>query len=286
MSFTENENRTCRTIMATRSAISRESLIYKSEYNRHGNGEYRIPTIREIASLMGFPYAYQFVGSEGLKWKQIGNSVCPQMSAALAKALRKKMEFSEIKLEKLDFSSLKENYTKVKNLNTFTEKQFISPAKRKNNARFRRHPFKIGNMTVDLMNYHPNLKDTIGKKWYVSVFFGTGDYSVRVLQKEDLKKIEKVLSSNFSKFLTFKKNISVKPYPSEHIQKIFEEDLLLNNKNNPLKVIKKMAKTIQTYDNCTKYIEVEDLFPRKKIPMAQLMAMYGLTSLYYREIGL
>ena len=93
-------------------------------------------------------------------------------------------------------------------------------------------------------------------------------------------------TSNFSKFLTFKKNISVKPYPSEHIQKIFEEDLLLNNKNNPLKVIKKMAKTIQTYDNCTKYIEVEDLFPRKKIPMAQLMAMYGLTSLYYREIGL
>ena len=88
MSFPENEGKPSRTIMATRSASTREALIYKSEYKRKGDGEYRTPTIREAATLMGFPWLYQFTGSEGTKWKQIGNAVCPHMSAALAMSIR------------------------------------------------------------------------------------------------------------------------------------------------------------------------------------------------------
>jgi len=71
MQFPDTTNRLSRTIMATEAYASRESMIFKSEYN---NG-FRAPTIREISSLMGFPINYQFKGSHNNKHKQIGNAV-------------------------------------------------------------------------------------------------------------------------------------------------------------------------------------------------------------------
>ena len=53
-----------------------ESIIYKSEIKRNGNGKYRLPTVREAATIMGFPITFQFVGSEYTKWRLIGNAVC------------------------------------------------------------------------------------------------------------------------------------------------------------------------------------------------------------------
>ena len=29
------------------------------------------------ASIMGFPITFQFKGSEGIKWRLVGNAVCP-----------------------------------------------------------------------------------------------------------------------------------------------------------------------------------------------------------------
>ncbi|RYE50292.1 MAG: DNA cytosine methyltransferase, partial [Sphingobacteriales bacterium] len=82
MSFPENENKPSRTITATNIGSSREALIYKSEYHRKGNGEFRIPTVREAATIMSFPITYQFIASEGSKWKLVGNAVCPSVSRA------------------------------------------------------------------------------------------------------------------------------------------------------------------------------------------------------------
>lgn len=280
MSFPENENRTCRTITATRSAITREAIIYKSEYNKKGSGEYRLPTIREIASLMGFPYVYQFVGAEGAKWRQVGNSVCPHMSSALAVALRKKMNLPKIELENVDFSSLIENYKKVNNLNSFQKKQFDNPNKRKINARFRRHPLKMGNMTVDLMNYHPEKKDEVAKKWYLSIYFGNGEgYGLKVLKTKDFQKIEKILGNNFYHFSSFKKEVKDCVTTKKRLQKIYEEDLLLQEKDNPLKIVKRLAQIIESYDSHKENVEVNGIFPKNNIPMAQLMAMYGLLEL-------
>ena len=87
MSFPENRDNPSRTVTATKSGTSREALIYKSEYQRTGNGEYRNPTIREIASVMGFPFTYQFLGTENSKWRLVGNAVCPSVSRAFAKDL-------------------------------------------------------------------------------------------------------------------------------------------------------------------------------------------------------
>ncbi|HEM3600997.1 TPA: DNA cytosine methyltransferase, partial [Streptococcus suis] len=84
MSFPENMEKPSRTIMATMSASTREAIIYKSELNRKGDGEYRTPTIREAAIIMGFPINYQFYGNESTKWRLVGNAVCVQLSYALA----------------------------------------------------------------------------------------------------------------------------------------------------------------------------------------------------------
>ena len=84
MSFPEKKHRPSRTITATNISTSREAIIYHSEYRRTGNGEFRTPTVREAACLMGFPITYQFLGSEGTKWRLVGNAVCPSVSRAFA----------------------------------------------------------------------------------------------------------------------------------------------------------------------------------------------------------
>lgn len=279
MAFPENENRPSRTIMATRSGSTRESIIYKSEYNRKGNGEYRLPTIREAASLMGFPYVYQFVGSEYTKWKQVGNSVCPHLSASLAKATRKKMGLPEIQSDKIDFSAFRNNWKKVNNLNTFKKIKLDSPRRRKVHARFRRHPIKTGNITVDLMNYHPDKKNIVAKKWYVCVFAGTGEgYFYKVLQNKDLNIIKNILSKNFSEHRRFENLVNNNLYSNvDEWQYHFENDLMIKNDNNPLKVVKNLSKIIKEQKEHNEIININNgLVPKKSIPLAQLMAMYSL----------
>ena len=94
MDFPERTDRLCRTIMATESYCSRESIIFQKE----GSSKYRAPTIRELACLMGFPIDYQFIGTNSnSKHKQIGNAVCVHVSMALAKAIKQDMNIQLIK---------------------------------------------------------------------------------------------------------------------------------------------------------------------------------------------
>lgn len=280
MSFPENENRTSRTIVATRSASTREAFLYKSEYARKGNGEYRLPTIREIASLMGFPYVYQFVGSESAKWRQIGNSVCSHQSIALAKALRRKIGIEPMADKKVNFSKLMGNFNKIDNLNTFEQKEFNSPNKKQENARFRRHVLKLGNMTVDLMNYHPKKKNSIIGNWHVAAFFGTGEgYGVKVFSKSEKAKLERILNNSFAHFDEYKKtlkSISVKSYL---LQGTFESDLNLRKKENPILFLKQLANIITAYDCYRDTVRGSSILQKENVPLAQIMSAYGLLTI-------
>jgi len=83
MSFPENLDKPARTVMATMSSSSRESMILQTP-----QGDYRLPTVRETATMMSFPIDYKFYGaSKGIKHTLVGNSVPPKMSYALAKAI-------------------------------------------------------------------------------------------------------------------------------------------------------------------------------------------------------
>jgi DNA (cytosine-5)-methyltransferase 1 len=86
MAFPDPVDRPARTVMATQTGVSRETLVLR--WQRAGGGVFRRPTIRECASFQSFPISYQFWGrSAETRYKLVGNAVPPLMAAAVARAL-------------------------------------------------------------------------------------------------------------------------------------------------------------------------------------------------------
>lgn len=78
MPFPDQMDRSVRTITATCTRVSRESVIIESPEIA---GAFRRLTVRERASLQGFPITFQFYGSSySQKLKMIGNAVPPLFS--------------------------------------------------------------------------------------------------------------------------------------------------------------------------------------------------------------
>lgn len=86
MPFPDPLDRSVRTITATCTRVSRESIVVSDPADA---GIHRRLTIRERASLQGFPINFQFFGkSYSQKIKMIGNAVPPLFSYYVAKALQ------------------------------------------------------------------------------------------------------------------------------------------------------------------------------------------------------
>jgi len=89
MNFPEDLKATSRTMTATCTRVSRESVIVRA-----GKDDFRRLTIRERATLQGFPITYQFYGNTySNRIKMIGNAIPPLLtyflgSAMLGKALK------------------------------------------------------------------------------------------------------------------------------------------------------------------------------------------------------
>jgi DNA (cytosine-5)-methyltransferase 1 len=85
MSFPDKLNEPSRTITATCTRISRESIIVDNSLSRN---RFRRITIRERASLQGFPITFQFYGaSYSQKMKMVGNAIPPFFTYYLAQAI-------------------------------------------------------------------------------------------------------------------------------------------------------------------------------------------------------
>lgn len=86
MPFPDPLNRSVRTITATCTRVSRESVVIASP---EVAGSYRRLTLRERASLQGFPITFQFFGSShGRKATMIGNAVPPLFAFYAGNACR------------------------------------------------------------------------------------------------------------------------------------------------------------------------------------------------------
>jgi DNA (cytosine-5)-methyltransferase 1 len=286
MSFPEDENKPGRTVMATRSASTREALIFKSERNRKGDGEYRLPTIREVSTLMGFPYTYQFVGGEGTKWRLIGNAVCPHMAAALAKEIRKELDQNPIPADKVVFPNIFRSNINIENLNNPKPISFNAPPKKKKGAKFRMHPFKDGNMTVSLTNFNPNKESspkTNGKKWYCSVFLGSGkEFTVVNIPNSINLKVEKIIKDlpQGSRFMSdFKRQFKGKIGTYQQLQTLLESNLSSDGKIlGPISLIEEIAKLTKAYDLKNETIEDVKLngFKKDRFPKKQLFAIWAI----------
>jgi len=298
MSFPENEDKPSRTIMATRSGSTRESIIYKSEYTRQGHGEFRLPTIREAATMMGFPYVFNFTGTESTKWKQIGNAVSPHMSFALAKALKEKLlngksiQHYEINFDNLIENNQEDNLKKYKfnNLNSYKEKEFNKVPKRRAGSKFRRHFFKGGNMTISLMNHSP-IDKTIptGKNWIMYVFLGSGSkFQTIKIEKYIYIEIEKYIIEKLPLYKDFieQANHLCKTVPSSNtLQQLYEDNNQDTNKLDVETFFEEGEALIEKY-KCNKdsmLINQQILKEKENIPLFQLLSMY-LINLYYSKI--
>lgn len=85
MNFPDLLDRPARTITATCTRVSRESVVIE---DAEAHGRYRRLTVRERGCLQGFPVTYQFYGdSYAQKLKMIGNAVPPLMTFFIAQSM-------------------------------------------------------------------------------------------------------------------------------------------------------------------------------------------------------
>jgi DNA (cytosine-5)-methyltransferase 1 len=205
MSFPENENNPARTVMATMSASSREAMILRYEQDR-----YRLPTVREAASMMSFPIDYKFYGStRGIKHTLVGNAVPPKLSYAIAKAIAKD---SGMKIPKkyipiqhnplIDFVDLNGSVIPIK-----MEKP------RRDVAKFKYHiPYLIINaFRVELTNYHSDFKEK-NFQWDAELHYSQGkkraavykfDVTKAMLDEQFRKPIEKYINEMENQLFSF-----------------------------------------------------------------------------------
>jgi len=188
MQFPDDLDAPSRTLMATEMRLSRETIIIPKRFDTHlptnkrpysvileehrtpKIGGFRRLTIRESASLMGFPITFQFVGeSSSTKHKQLGNAVSPQISNAFARMFEKRI---------LGTNSTKKVYPFFQGgkLNQCLRKynkteQWKNETLKKTNTSFRRHLrcTKYDGQRVDLLysgdDNHP---------WETSLSIGSG----------------------------------------------------------------------------------------------------------------
>lgn len=88
-----SNNRTNRHSSAYRRLKEDEQSCTIDTGNAHSNYFHplynRIPSIRESARLQSFPDSFEFTGTRGSKYKQVGNAVPPLLAKAIAEELKK-----------------------------------------------------------------------------------------------------------------------------------------------------------------------------------------------------
>lgn len=284
MSFPENENKPSRTITATKIANSRESIIYKSEINRIGDGEYRLPTVREAAIIMGFPITFQFLGAENNKWRLVGNAVCCSVSRAFAKIV---LEELRIAIPNNIVLNNKPNTDGVINLNTFKLRTFDKPPVKNQGSRFRRHAIKDGNLTVTLSNYdiEKNPKSAEGK-WFTSIQYGTGKgFPIQKINDKYYKILEEIIAEykGGKEFLKHINNgFSEKIGTGKELQKLYELQNSNTKYTEPTELVDSIQELIEKLR--IENIEVEQRKPKifkhkDKVPVKQFFALYAINKI-------
>jgi DNA (cytosine-5)-methyltransferase 1 len=284
MSFPENENKPSRTITATKIANSRESIIYKSELNRIGDGEYRLPTVREASIIMGFPITYQFLGADNSKWRLVGNAVCCSVSRAFAKMVLEELRY---KIPKYLVLNSEPNIDGVTNLNTYKLKVFDKPPVKNQGSRFRRHAIKDGNLTVTLSNYdiEKNTKSAEGK-WFTSIQYGTGKgFPIQKINDMFYKNIEELIKEykGGNEFLKYINNgFSEKIGNAKELQKLYELQKSNSKYTEPTELVdtvqdlieKLNIENIEVVQNKIKVFKHKD-----KVPVKQFFALYAINKI-------
>jgi len=247
MSFPEDENRPSRTILATMSSSTREAMILGGRKNENGEWtSYRMPTIREIATFMSFPITYQFDGSnESIKYKLVGNAVCPRKASAIARNI---LEEEEIETPK-DFIELPKNLPSV----DLNGRPYIPklPKPKRIEAKFSMHipNLKSNGMRVDLTNRFSDF-DNERFRWDCILHNGVGkDAKYSLIDQNKIKRI--VQSRLIDGFEEFEKELNETFQGRIPTAKGFQEKYCLIGSNDgsygPEDVLEKIKSIIDSH---------------------------------------
>jgi DNA (cytosine-5)-methyltransferase 1 len=169
MSFPDELDRPARTVMATNLRVSRETTVIPSS-----NGGYRRLSVREAASVQGFPITYQWwATSTSLKYKLIGNAVAPPVAFAIACEI-----LAAARLPVLERPHVVTSVTEPAPASSSRERKRSLPATR----RFREHVpgSKLPGFRVDLDNRGKAPGHIVG--WRAVLYRGSG----KALQLEEV----------------------------------------------------------------------------------------------------
>ena len=232
---------------------------------------------------MGFPFTYQFLGTENSKWRLVGNAVCPSVSRAFAMDLKKDLKIissKEVILNK------EPNLIDVNNLNSFSEKEFNKQPKRNKNSRFRRQPLKEGNITVTLSNYDIVKNDQPKNKWFTSIQYGTGEgFPTQNIKNNFYKEIQPIISK-FEQGNSFLKIInngfSEKIGSAKDLQKYYEHQISNCSIFEPTELVEEVTQILNQMEFENKEFDQNGMviFKHKnKIPVRQLFALYAINKI-------
>ena len=234
MSFPENLERPARTVMATMTASSREAMILG-----YGKNKYRLPTVREAASMMSFPIDYWFYGkSKGIKHTLVGNAVPPKLSYAIAKAIALEAG-ANIPNHYIPIQHAEEiNFTDLNGSIFLPNKE----RPKKATAKFKYHiPYLIiKEYRVELTNYKSDFNNN-NFQWDTEIHYSQGKEKAKVFSfKLTLRRIP----TNYRKSITeFLNQYYKKCHSFNSFQKIYcltSEDRLKNNQIGPHELLSKI----------------------------------------------
>ena len=165
MSFPDRLDRQSRTVTATCTRVSRESIVICDPKDQ----SLRRLTVRERASLQSFPTTYQFLAnSHSTKVKMIGNAVPPLFSFLAGMASKERsLNFTRAKLAKICAAGMK--FATVPTPEPTPPHNLLEkfPEKRRFRAALPGLRFKSG-MRFELANRF----ETTETVWRISFFFG------------------------------------------------------------------------------------------------------------------
>ncbi|MFH1547296.1 MAG: DNA cytosine methyltransferase [bacterium] len=268
MSFPENENKPSRTIMATMSSSTRESMILNSD-----DKSYRRPTIREVSTLMSFPITYQFVGnSETTKYKLVGNAVCVRLIAALAKAIKEK---ESLVTDEFVFPAFKRPPFVLDGLPR--KKKTIKPRNIKSKFKMHVPGLKIRSFRVDIDNH---MSDFVkgNYAWKSVLHYGSGKGARSAEVDNLILNKAMMLVPGFSRFeedviKEFDGNL---PGPKEF--QLSYCRLVNDNVIGPEKVLETIKKLVEKHFQGKELKDVKNLgigIERDTIPLNVLAALYA-----------
>jgi len=285
MTFPEDVDRPSRTVMATMSASTREAIIFEAFDDKSKHAGYRMPTIREIATFMTFPITYQFeAGSEGGKYRLVGNAVCCKQAAAIAEAMMLNEGLNPPK----SFIPLPDVRPSV-DLNGMKRKM-KKEGHKKPDAKFWMHVphIKFNSIRAHLSNMDSDFKE--GKiRWKSEIRYGPAKgHKVAVIDNASLEKFmetgEKSTLTLKGKFKRFKSEISRTFKGKMPDANTFQKRFCNRQKrgHTPERVLEKIKNIVDKHyperrfqetmlDNSSKMISIE----KDKIPVRVLAAAYG-----------